>query len=682
MSKYLLEIGVEELPYKFIPSAMDQLRELFEKLFNDHNVKYGKINTYSTPRRLTVIIDELQPTQPDVKKVIKGPPAKIAFDEKGNLTKAGEGFCQKQGLSQKDVYKEMVGDVEYLFANIEQKGEKTTDILKNNVASLILKLQGSHFMRWGAFNSKFSRPIRWMVSLFDNEEVKIKIENIESSRISRTHRFAQKKEIEITSIDRYFDDLYAQNVIADDKKRREKIVELLEKTAEKANATIKHDDELLLEVTNIVEWPNPVLCDFDPKYLAIPDIVTTTVMKSHQRYFPLYSKDGKLLNSYITVANYIGDNFDNIKAGNQRVLKARLDDGIFFYNEDIKVPLKDRVEDLKGITFQKNLGSMYEKTQRIIELSSLIADEMNLSNQQKEDIKTAATLCKVDLLTNLVREFTELQGFIGSDYAKQTENETVSEAIKEHYFPISSDAEVAKTIEGQIIGIADKLDTVAAMFAIGKKPTGSADPLGIRRAVIGIISTVIKNKTQIDLTKFISKSLDLLPIKVFEKEKFISEIEEFFIQRLRIMFSQKYQYDIVEAAISNKNPLKDLSNFEARLDIISEMSKQSGFAKFIEASNRIIRITKDEQSGIIDEKLFAYEEEKTLHNKACAIDEKTLPLKDLSRKLNELVPYIEKYFEKVLVMDENLSVRKNRLSMLSSVRDKFLTLADFSKIVL
>ena len=199
MSKYLLEIGVEELPYKFIPSAMDQLRELFEKLFNDHNVKYGKINTYSTPRRLTVIIDELQPTQPDVKKVIKGPPAKIAFDEKGNLTKAGEGFCQKQGLSQKDVYKEMVGDVEYLFANIEQKGEKTTDILKNNVASLILKLQGSHFMRWGAFNSKFSRPIRWMVSLFDNEEVKIKIENIESSRISRTHRFAQKKEIEITS---------------------------------------------------------------------------------------------------------------------------------------------------------------------------------------------------------------------------------------------------------------------------------------------------------------------------------------------------------------------------------------------------------------------------------------------------------------------------------------------------
>lgn len=661
---------------------MEQLKELFEKLFTDHNVKYGKINTYSTPRRLTVIIDELQPTQPDVKKEIKGPPAKIAFDENGNLTKAGEGFCQKQGISSKDVYKEMVGDVEYLFAKIEQKGEKTTDILQNNVASLILKLQGSHFMRWGAFNSKFSRPIRWIVSLFDQEEVKIKIENVESSRISRTHRFAQKKEIEITSIDKYFDDLYAQNVIADNKKRKEKIVELLEKTASSINAVIKPDDDLLLEVTNIVEWPNPVLCDFDSKYLAIPDIVTTTVMKSHQRYFPLYSKDGKLLNSYITVANYIGDNYDNIKAGNQRVLKARLDDGIFFYNEDIKVPLKNRVDDLKGITFQKNLGSMYEKTQRIVDLSSQIADSMNLSAQQKEDIKMAATLCKVDLLTNLVREFTELQGFIGSDYAKQTENATVSEAIKEHYFPIAADAEVAKTIEGQVISIADKLDTIAAMFAIGKKPTGSADPLGIRRAVIGIISTIIKNKTQIDLTKFIDKSMDLLPMKVFEKEKFTKEIEEFFIQRLRIIYTQKYAYDVVEAAISNKNPLVDLSDFVTRLDIVSEMSKQNDFSKFIEASNRIIRITKDIVPSSVDVKLFSQDVEKELFEKSQTIDVTKLSLKDLSTKLTQLVPYIERYFDKVLVMDENLSIRKNKLSMLSDIRDKFLFLADFSKIVL
>ena len=294
----------------------------------------------------------------------------------------------------------------------------------------------------------------------------------------------------------------------------------------------------------------------------------------------------------------------------------------------------------------------------------------------------AATLCKVDLLTNLVREFTELQGFIGSDYAKQTENATVSEAIKEHYFPIAADADVAKTIEGQVISIADKLDTIAAMFAIGKKPTGSADPLGIRRAVIGIISTVIKNKIQIDLTKFIDKSMDLLPMKVLEKEKFTKEIEEFFIQRLRIIYTQKYAYDVVEAAISNKNPLVDLSDFVTRLDIVSEMSKQNDFSKFIEASNRIIRITKDVAPSSVDVKLFSQDVEKELFEKSQTIDVEKLSLKDLSIKLTQLIPYIERYFDKVLVMDENLSVRKNKLSMLSNIRDKFLFLADFSKIVL
>lgn len=682
VSKYLLEIGVEELPYKFIPSAMKQLEELFEKLLKDNNIKYGKINTYSTPRRLSVIIDELQPTQPDVKKVVKGPPSKIAFDENGVLSQAGKGFCSKQGICEKDIYKDKAGDIEYLFANIEQKGEKTSKILQDNVAALILKLQGSHFMRWSDFNSKFSRPIRWIVSILDDEEIKIKIENVESSRKTRTHRFAEKKEIEITSIDKYFDDLYAQNVIADDKKRKEKIVELLEKTASSINAEIKPDDELLLEVSNIVEWPNPVLCDFDSKYLAIPDIVTTTVMKSHQRYFPLYSKDGKLLNSYITVANYISDDFDNIKAGNQRVLKARLDDGIFFYNEDIKIPLKDRIEDLKGITFQKNLGTMFEKTARIVELSSKIADSLKLDSQQKEDIRRASTLCKVDLLTNLVREFTELQGFIGSDYAKQTENEIVSEAIKEHYFPISAEAEVAKTIEGQIVSIADKLDTVAAIFAVGKKPTGSADPLGIRRAVIGVISTIIKNSTSIDLTKFIKESVELLPIEISDKEAVCADIEDFFIQRLRIMFTQKYAYDAVDATIANKNPLKNLPDFEKRLETVALMSKQESFSKFLEAANRIIRITKNEKASSVDEKLFAHDVEKDLYEKAQQIDETKSTLAELAKSLDDLVPYIEKYFDKVLVMDENLEIRQNRLSMLSSVRDKFLYLADFSKIVL
>ncbi len=682
MSKYLLEIGTEELPYKFIPSAMDQLKELFAKLLNDNNIRYDSIETYSTPRRLTVIIDEIQTTQPDATKIIKGPPAKVAFDEKGNLTKAGEGFCQKQNLSAKDVYKDMAGDIEYLFAKIEQKGEKTSKVLENNVPALILKLQGAHFMRWGDFTSKFSRPIRWMVSLLDNEEVKIKIENVESSRKSRTHRFAPKKEIEIRSIDSYFDDLYSQNVIANDKIRKAKITELIQKTADTVNAVVKIDEELLLEVSNLVEWVNPVLCQFDAKYLAIPETVSTTVMKSHQRYFPLYSKDGKLLNYYITVANYIGNNFENIQAGNQRVLKARLDDGIFFYNEDIKIPLKGRVEALKGITFQKGLGTMYEKAYRIAALADKIAQDLKLSDKEKSDIKQASILAKADLSTNLVREFTELQGFIGCDYAKLTENEHVAEAIKEHYFPISADAEVAKTIEGQVVGIADKIDTVAAIFSAGKKPTGSADPLGIRRAVIGIISTIIKNGTDIDLSKVIASAIELLPAKIENKQALADEIEDFFIQRLRIMYTQKFAYDVVESVIANKNPLKNLTDFEKRLEKVSKMVKNDSFGKFHEASNRIIRITKESKSAPVDKNLFSQEIEGKLWEKALLIDEKRIDLCELEEKLNGLVGLIEEYFDKVLVMDENLNVRQNRLSMISAVRDKFLYLADFSKIVL
>ena len=500
MSKYLLEIGVEELPYKFIPSAIKQLKDSFGKFLNENNIGFENINVMATPRRLAIILDGLADAQPDSEKVFKGPIKKIAYDENGNLSRAGEGFAKKNNINPKDLYVE--GD--YVYAKVFNKGKSTKELLPEKIPNLILKLQGSHFMRWSTHDEKFSRPIRWIVSIYNNEELPVQILDIKSSRFSRGHR-SYTEPVEIKNIDDYKDELRKAYVIVDQKERQEKIVELAKQESEKIGATTRISADLLEEVTYICEWPVAVVCNFDEEFLTIPDEVTITVMESHQRYFALF-KDGKLTNKFITIANYIGDDFSNIRAGNLRVIKARLDDAVFFVKNDTKKPLEDYVENLKGMTFQKGMGSVYDKTQRIIKLSKQIAESLNIENL--ETIIRTAYLCKADLATNLVFEFTELQGYIGSDYAKLNgEAEGVVEGIKEHYFPLNADSELAKSKEGQIVGIADKLDTICAVFASGKKPTGSSDPLGVRRAALGIIKTIIENNLNINISELINSTI-------------------------------------------------------------------------------------------------------------------------------------------------------------------------------
>ena len=348
-------------------------------------------------------------SQPDSEKIFKGPIKKIAYDENGNLTKAGEGFANKNGLSVDDLYVEN----DYLTAKVNIKGKSTKELLQNSIPSLILKLQGSHFMRWSGHEEKFSRPIRWIVSLFNNEEVKLELLDITSSKFSRGHR-SFTEPVEINHPDEYKEKLRHGYVIVDQNERREKIIELVTKEAGKIGAKANFSNDLLSEVTNICEWPVAVMCNFEEKYLTIPDKVTITVMESHQRYFALF-KDNKLTNNFITIANYIGDDFENIKAGNLRVIKARLDDAVFFVKNDTKKKLEEYVENLKGITFQKGMGSVFDKTQRLIKLSKHIAEELNIND---ETIIRTAYLCKADLATNLVFEFTELQGYIGADYAE------------------------------------------------------------------------------------------------------------------------------------------------------------------------------------------------------------------------------------------------------------------------
>lgn len=662
MSKYLLEIGVEELPYKFITSVKTQLEDSFKKFLESNKVEFSNIEVLTTPRRLTVIIDGLADSQPDSTKIFKGPIKKIAYDENGNLSKAGEGFAKKNGISPEDLYVED----DYVFAKVEVKGQSTKDLIAQNIQSLILKLQGSHFMRWACNEEKFSRPIRWIVSLYNNDELKVKVLDIESSRVTRGHR-SYKEEIIINTPDEYKEKLKKGYVIVDQEERRAKIVELANAEASKIGATTRISDDLLEEVTNICEWPVAVVCNFDEQYLTIPDEVTITVMETHQRYFALF-KDGKLTNNFITIANYIGDEFENIKAGNLRVIKARLDDAVFFVKNDTKKKLEEYVEKLKGMTFQKGMGSVYDKTQRIIKLSKWLAPALDVDDA---DVIRTAYLCKADLATNLVFEFTELQGYIGSDYAKFSgENDKVVQGIKEHYFPLNAESEIAKGVEGQIVGIADKIDTICAVFAAGKKPTGSSDPLGVRRAALGIIKTVIENSLNINISDLISFAIENLPVNA----ECQADVEEFFIQRLVIYLSDKYSKDVLEACLNN-NPLKNITDYLNRVEAVSKFDNQMT----IENANRIARILKDNSFDVINEALFSTDEERKLFEAVSNVKD----VDNYEEYLNQLVGLnskIDAFFEKVLVMDKDEAVKNNRIALLSVLRRYYDKVADFSKI--
>ena len=662
MSIYLLEVGTEELPYKFIPQAIEQLNNGFTTFLNDNKVKFDNIKVYATPRRLAVIIEGLDEKTADEVKIVKGPIKNVAFDEAGNLTKAGEGFARKNNLSASDLYVED----NYVHAKIVVKGMSIAELLQENVPSIFMKLQGAHFMRWGYNDEKFSRHIKWIVSILDNQEVKIKIIDKESSVYSRGHRFAQQQVL-INNPSEYVETMRNACVIVDQNERKQLIVEKAKQAAAAIGAEPYYTDDLLDEVTFITEYPVPAVCEFDPRYLDIPEEVTVTVMAVHQRYFALY-KCGKLTNKFITMTNYLGSEFENIKAGNVRVIKARLDDAVFFFNEDTKKPLVDFVESLKGVTFQKGMGTMFDKTQRLIKLSNAIAQDLGVNNT---DIERTAKLCKADLTTNLVFEFTELQGFIGADYARVSgENEKVVQGIKEHYFPLNAESETAVGIEGQIVGIADKIDTVCAVFAAGKKPTGSSDPLGVRRAALGVIRTILDANLKINIEKYIKEALKGLPVQ----RDCADEVNEFFVQRMIIFLSEKYNKNILEACAS-KNPLFDIADYVERVKIVKDLNSP----QLLENANRVIRILKDTSENTITESYFKEDAEKVLYANLQKFND-NVDYKTYLNELENLNPSVTKFFDDVLVMDKDENVKKNRLALLTLLRKKYDFLTDFSKI--
>lgn len=687
-NNFLLEILTEELPYQFIPSAEGQLIELFNKLFNENKINYKNIKTYATPRRLAVLIEGLDEKQQDIIKDIKGPVVNIALDENGNYTPAAIGFAKKNGISTDLLYEKD----NYIYAKVEQIGKTSKEILEDNLKAIIMKLQGPHFMRWGCHDEKFSRPVENLVAILNNEVLNVEIFDRKATNKTKGHRFSDVKEVAITDPLKYCEILKIANVYADVEERRQLIIDSASKKAEENNLKIDFSnlEDLLDEVTYITEYPVPVICEFKKEYLQIPDIVTVTVMSKHQRYFPLYEKDGKLSNKFITMANFVGkdeESFNNIKAGNQRVISARLEDGKFFYDEDIKTPLIDKIPSLKGMTFQRGLGTLSDKTNRIEKLSSYIADKLNID--YKDDILRAAKLSKADLSTKLVFEFTELQGFIGENYAlKSNEKENVALAIKEHYFPLSANSSLPSKIEGQIISIADKIDTICAVFLSTqndkkkKRPTGSNDPLGVRRATIGILRIILTFGLNLDLSDLIRESMNLISkefnIKI-EDETF-DEILDFIYSRLNVIYEKTYDSDVL-AACKNTDPLSDLNLWLNRVHYVQEFvsNNNEDTNEILEAINRVLRIMANHKTtNEIKTVLFESEEEKTLFDAIVQAPQITFEnISDIKFFINPL----HNFFDKVLVMDENEDIKNNRLNLLGILANRFNSICDFSKIV-
>ena len=681
---FLLEVLVQELPYKFIPSAIIQLKSSFEKLFNEQALNYDNIKVYATPRRLAVLVDGLLDEQNTISKEARGPILNIAKAPDGSYTPAAIGFAKKNGIDPSALFEKD----NYIWAKIEIKGKSAKEILKDSVESIILKLQGSHFMRWKDNSEKFSRPIESIVALLDNEVIDLKIIDKVASNKTQGHRYSQYRDLTIDNPKNYVEILKKGNVYVNQDERRELIIKLARMCASKNNLEIKFDDnmeDLLEEVTYITEYPVPVLCTFDEKYLQIPPIVTTTVMTVHQRYFPLWDKQGKLSNKFITMANYVGDNFSNIEEGNKRVISARLEDGVFFYQEDTKTKLIDKFENLKGMTFQKGLGTIYDKTQRMIKLSDMIADMLNISD--KSDILRVAKLSKCDLSTKLVFEFTELQGFIGQSYAKvDGEKEQIARAICEHYFPLGANSELPSGIEGQVVSLADKIDTINALFISTqgdkkkKRPTGSNDPLGARRAAIGILRTVIENKLNLNIQKVIEYSLKLLSeeFSISLDDCTLPEIRDFYIQRLLVMYEREFSINIINS-ILKFNPLENIFEFINRAKVLAENLNDPDFQKTKENAARTSKIL-DKKAQNVSENLFVLEQERALYSAISIHNAKVDNLISYIKSLSSLNNPVVNFFDKVLVMDKDEKIKNNRIALLNLLKQKYDVVCDFEKL--
>ena len=686
MNNYLLlEIGVEELPSRFGQTTLDQIENNLSKLLKEERINFDNIEKYATPRRLTFVIKNLADKATDLEEEVKGPAKKIAVDADGNFTKPALGFMKSKGLDPENVYFKQLGNAEYLFGTIKQEGKHTSEVLKNIVPEAIKNVTFPKAMRWGGKNMRFARPIRWMVALLNNEVLDIDLEGIKSSNITRGHRFLGEKEFEVNSVEEYFEKLDKNFVVLDQHKRKEMIREQAVEVAKSLGGEVELDEDLLEEITFLVEYPTAFYGEFDEEYVKLPKEVVTTPMKEHQRYFPV-SKDGKLLPNFIAVRNGDSNRIDLVKAGNEKVLRARLADALFFYHEDTKKPLESFVDKLQTVVFQAKLGTVYDKTLRIEKLSQVILNELNMT-ESKENTLRAAKLCKADLVTNMVFEFTELQGIMGRDYAQVSgENEEVCQGIFEHYLPRFAGDILPETNTGIALSIADKLDSIAGFFAIGIKPSGSQDPYALRRQALGILSILLDRKLSVNLNNLINAALDNYSNLEFNKEEVASQIVEFFVERVKNLFKDLgISYDVIDAVLNNN--LDDISDIHTRALELNRWLQKDELVEMLTAFNRVATLAEKATTDIVKEDLLKEDAEIKLYNGFKEIKSNVESLL-LDKKYNEaldafatLRPLVDNLFDNVMVMDKDEAIKENRLALLKQIYSTMLTICDLSKIV-
>lgn len=688
MNNYLLEIGVEELPSRFVNMAIGQLNEKSKKLLAENEIGFKNVKVYATPRRLSLIIEDLDEKQKDIQKEVKGPSVKIAYDDDKKPTKPLLGFMKSQNISENDlVIKELKG-TDYVFANISSIGRKSSEILSEIIPSLIRDINFPKNMRWGGKNIRFARPIRWIVSLLDDEVVPFDFEGIFVGNRTKGHRFLGSSEIIIDKVENYEKLLEDNYVILDQNKRREIIKYESTKIAKSLGGEIHENEDLLEELTYIVEYPTPIKGSIKEKYLTLPKEVVTTTMIDHLRFIPIYSQDDELLPYFITVRNGTKDYEDIVIAGNEKVLGARLEDAKFFYEDDISKPLEDYVDNLKGVLFNDKLGSMFEKEKRDGVVAKKIAKSLSFADEAIEALDRVAHLSKADLTTKMVIEFTELQGVMGEIYAlKSGEKEIVATAIREQYLPKFAGDTLPESSVGSIFSLADKIDTIVGLFAIGEIPTGSTDPFALRRSAIGIINIIRKTGWKFNLNEVIETSLyeyinDLG--LTFNHEEVIANVREFFFGRIKTMLQEEgIRYDIIDSVLI---PESEIYNIFEKAKELNEWFNEDR-SNFVDAYNRINNLTKNVDFVEVKEELLNEDAEKNLYNKFVETDSKfkkalsSEEYKEAMDALNDLVPAIDAFFENVMVMSEDEKIRQNRLALINSIEGNIQEILKIENVV-
>ena len=680
MAKDLLfEIGAEEIPAGFMPNILGQLKQLAETKLNDAHLPFESIATYGTPRRLALIVKGLADTSAEISERHKGPSASIAYDADGNATKAAIGFARGKGLDVSD----LVVEDGYIYAETKTAGVPAKDIVTDMLPQLITGLNFPKSMHWGNLDAKFVRPIRWLVALLDEEVIPVEFATVQSGNVTRGHRFLGADEITIKNAASYVDTLKENFVMVDQDARRELISKQLHDIAASKNASIVWDDDLLEEINYLVEWPTALCGGFEESYLALPDAAIITPMKDHQRYFPLVDQEGKLLPMFLTVRNGSDHSIEVVQAGNERVLRARLDDAKFFFNEDRKKPLIDRQDGLTKIVFQEGLGNLADKTERLLKLGRVFGEECELHEDARVVLERATELAKTDLTTGMVTEFTELQGVMGKEYALlDGESPEVAEAIFEQYLPRFAGDVLPQTEAGKVLSIIDKVDNIVATFSRGLIPTGSQDPYALRRQTIGILNILLGSEWNISLRPIFKASMELLNVPAEKQEELLNQVEEFFTLRLKNIFlDREVPHHVIDLLLSNN----ELSVADAEGLVKALLANRiDENVELVQAFTRMYNLVKDVTYTGVDESLLKEEAERALYEAATKASEASIDAWDKNdydavvAVPATLVPTINTFFEDVMVMDKDEAIKANRLQLVRLAYSVMAIIGDIS----